>query len=470
MIRRFSVNFALLSIAIDALIVCLALGVATHMRPHLKFLPFAAEFPEVIPTPWPVYLIFIFVWITVNLLFSVYDGRKNIHFIDELTSLTLASILASVALAGILYLSYREVSRLLFLIFALLSYFLMLAWRLAARAILRSRKTRLGVQRRVLIVGAESAGRELQKKIADNSGLGICVLGFLDDNPDSSSSYDDVLGPLENATQIIDQYQISDVVIALPQRAYRQMNCLVGELHTLPVKVWVIPDYLHLAMHKAAIDEFAGIPMLDLRAPALSDFQRLIKRTFDLVVSLIMLPLNLFLMVVIALAIRIESPGPVIFRQARTGENGRIFEMLKFRSMIPQADDLRHLVEHIDDEGNVIHKQEKDPRVTRVGAVLRRTSLDELPQVINVFKGEMSLVGPRPEIPFLVEKYELWQRQRFAVPQGITGWWQINGRSDKPMHLHTGDDIYYVQNYSLLLDIYILIKTVGVVFRGEGAF
>jgi len=470
MIRRFSVNFALLSIAIDALIVCLALGAATHMRPHLELLPFAAEFPEVIPTPWPVYLIFAFVWISINLLFSVYDGRKNIHFIDELTSLTLTSILASVALAGILYLSYREISRLLFLIFALLSYFSMVVWRLAARAILRSRKTRLGVQRRVLIVGAESAGRDLQKQIADNSGLGICVLGFLDDNPDSSSSHDDILGSLENATQIIDQYQISDVVIALPQRAYRQMNRLIGELHTLPVKVWVIPDYLHLAMHKAAIDEFAGIPMLDLRAPALSDFQRLVKRAFDLAVILIMLPLNLFLMVVIALAIRIESPGSVTFRQARTGENGRIFEMLKFRSMIPQADELRHLVEHVDMEGNVIHKQEKDPRVTHVGAVLRRTSLDELPQIINVLKGEMSLVGPRPEIPYLVEKYELWQRQRFAVPQGITGWWQINGRSDKPMHLHTEDDIFYVQNYSLLLDIYILIKTVGVVIRGDGAF
>ena len=184
MFRRFSVNFALFSIAIDTMIVCLALGMATHMRPHLEFLSFAAEFPEVIPTPWPVYLFFAFVWITINLLFSVYDGRKNIHFIDELTSLTLASILASVALAGILYLSYREVSRLLFLIFALLSYFLMVAWQLAARAIIRSRKTRLGIQRRVLIVGAESAGRDLQKQIADNSGLGICVLGFLDYYPD----------------------------------------------------------------------------------------------------------------------------------------------------------------------------------------------------------------------------------------------------------------------------------------------
>jgi lipopolysaccharide/colanic/teichoic acid biosynthesis glycosyltransferase len=123
-----------------------------------------------------------------------------------------------------------------------------------------------------------------------------------------------------------------------------------------------------------------------------------------------------------------------------------------------------------DENGNTIHKTRNDPRVTRVGRIVRKTSLDELPQLINILRGEMSLVGPRPELPFLVERYEPWQRKRFAVPQGITGWWQVNGRSDKPMHLHTEEDLYYVQNYSLLLDIQILFKTILVVLRGKGAF
>jgi lipopolysaccharide/colanic/teichoic acid biosynthesis glycosyltransferase len=144
--------------------------------------------------------------------------------------------------------------------------------------------------------------------------------------------------------------------------------------------------------------------------------------------------------------------------------------MIKFRTMIKNADQMVFLVEKKDDQGNIIHKVKDDPRVTRVGRFLRRTSLDEIPQLFNVLKGEMSLVGPRPEMPSLVEKYELWQRKRFAVPQGMTGWWQVNGRGDKPMHLHTDEDLYYVQHYSIWLDLQILLKTFWAVIRGNGAF
>jgi lipopolysaccharide/colanic/teichoic acid biosynthesis glycosyltransferase len=144
--------------------------------------------------------------------------------------------------------------------------------------------------------------------------------------------------------------------------------------------------------------------------------------------------------------------------------------MYKFRSMVKDADQrLAEVIRH-DDNGNLIHKTPYDPRVTRVGRFLRRTSFDELPNLFNVLRGEMSLVGPRPELPILVEQYEPWQRKRFAVPQGMTGWWQVNGRSDKPMHLHTEDDLYYVQHYSLFLDIKIIIKTVWVALRGKGAY
>ncbi len=138
--------------------------------------------------------------------------------------------------------------------------------------------------------------------------------------------------------------------------------------------------------------------------------------------------------------------------------------------MVQNADQMRQVAEKVDAQGHVIHKRPDDPRVTRVGRLLRKTSLDEIPQLFNVLKGEMSLVGPRPEQPFLVEKYDPWQRKRFTVPQGMTGWWQINGRSDKPMHLHTEDDLYYVQHYSIWLDVQIIIRTVWVVLRGKGAY
>ncbi|MGD8634679.1 MAG: sugar transferase, partial [Anaerolineales bacterium] len=175
-------------------------------------------------------------------------------------------------------------------------------------------------------------------------------------------------------------------------------------------------------------------------------------------------------LILIAILIRVDSPGPVIFHQKRVGENGRIFDMFKFRTMVLSADkEIQDVITHTE-KGEIIHKRRDDPRVTRVGKFLRRYSLDELPQLFNVVKGDMSLVGPRPELPWLVDKYDSWQRKRFAVPQGITGWWQINGRSDKPMHLNTEDDLYYVYNYSLWLDIQILLRTPWAVIRGVGAF
>ena len=152
------------------------------------------------------------------------------------------------------------------------------------------------------------------------------------------------------------------------------------------------------------------------------------------------------------------------------GENARLFEMLKFRTMVRNAEQLQGEVEKWDSAGNLIHKTKDDPRVTRVGRMLRRLSLDELPQLFNVMAGTMSLVGPRPEMPYLVEKYQPWQRKRFAIPPGLTGWWQVSGRSDKPMHLHTEDDLYYIQNYSIWLDLQIIVRTIWVVLIGKGSY
>jgi exopolysaccharide biosynthesis polyprenyl glycosylphosphotransferase len=210
--------------------------------------------------------------------------------------------------------------------------------------------------------------------------------------------------------------------------------------------------------------------MINLRDPALNDVQRLMKRAFDLTIAGGVLLITVPFMALISLLIKLDSSGPVIFRQQRVGENGRLFSMYKFRSMVENAEELQDQVSQITEDGKLLFKKADDPRITRIGRFLRHTSLDELPQLLNVVKGDMSLVGPRPELPFLVGQYEPWQHKRFAVPQGMTGWWQINGRADKPLHLHTEDDLYYVQNYSLWMDIYILLKTPWVVIRGKGAY
>lgn len=469
MFRRFSVNFAIFSIFLDGIIIVFALAAANNIRPLLNVFPFAEELykPSI---PLVLFIVFAVVWISIFLLLSVYDGRKNLYAVDEFASIIVGTLLAAVSLAGLLYLTYRDVSRLLFVVFILIAFTMMITWRVLARISFRLRSSSVNQNRRVLIVGAGPVGRDLEEQVNQYPYMGLKLVGFLDDDIEKRQSQVDIIGGLDLARNLILEEKIDDVIIALPQRAHEQVNHLVSTLHDLPVKVWVIPDYFHLALHKAHIEEFAGIPMLDLRAPALTDYQRLLKRGFDLVITIFLLPVSLVIMGITALAIRLEGPGPIIFRQQRVGENGRMFEMFKFRTMLVDAEDLRHTVESYDSEGQLIHKSDHDKRVTRVGRILRKTSIDELPQVINILRGEMSLVGPRPELPFLVERYEPWQRKRFAVPQGITGWWQVNGRSDKPMHLHTEDDLYYVQNYSLILDIQILFKTVLVVLRGKGAF
>jgi lipopolysaccharide/colanic/teichoic acid biosynthesis glycosyltransferase len=175
-------------------------------------------------------------------------------------------------------------------------------------------------------------------------------------------------------------------------------------------------------------------------------------------------------MALAAFLVYFEDGPPVIFRQKRVGKDGRLFEIYKFRTMVKDAERWHGQIKTRDTHGNPTHKTPQDPRVTRVGRILRRFSVDELPQLFNVLAGTMSLVGPRPELPYLVEKYESWQYQRFAVPPGMTGWWQISGRSDRPMHLHTEDDLYYIQNRSIWLDLQIIFRTIWVVIRGKGAY
>lgn len=188
---------------------------------------------------------------------------------------------------------------------------------------------------------------------------------------------------------------------------------------------------------------------------------RVAKRVLDIVVASLGLVLLAPLMLLLAALIRLDSPGPVIFHQERVGQGGRRFQILKFRTMVNGCELLR--------DGP--HKRPDDARVTRVGRLLRHTSLDELPQLINVLRGEMSLVGPRPELPEIVEaRYEPWQYRRFLVPQGITGWWQVTGRGKKLMCEHTEDDLYYIENASFRFDLLILAKTVVAVVRREGAF
>jgi exopolysaccharide biosynthesis polyprenyl glycosylphosphotransferase len=466
MVRRFSHNFALFAMALDAALVAAALALAALARPALSALPFARPLSGSAAelAPWPLFPLFALVWVAVLLQFGLYDGRRYLQPVDEFAGLTLATLLAGVASAGLLYLSFRDVSRLLFLVFGALAFGLLVGWRLLHRA-WAARGGGAAAPRCVVALGAGEVAQDLRRKIQGHAQFGLRFAGFLADEPGEG-----VLGPLADTRRIVLEQGAEDVIIALPREAVEQANRAVAVLHDLPVRVWVIPDYFALALHRATVEDYAGIPMLDLRAPALDEQQRLAKRAFDLAFSLALLPAALPLMALIAALVWLSDRGPVFYSPERVGENGRLFSMLKFRTMSPDAEARLAEVGLAGPGGEFLFKTPDDPRVTRLGRFLRRTSLDELPQILNILKGDMSWVGPRPEQPFLVERYELWQRKRFAVPQGLTGWWQVNGRSDKPMHLNTEYDLYYVQNYSLGLDILILLRTAWAVLRGKGAY
>lgn len=469
MLRRFSVNFAIFSMLLDALSVAFCLLFAAFIRPYLNSLSFIKNVESISVIPYQLFILFPLIWVVIFSSLSIYDGRKFLRVADELAALALATVIASVSSAGILYFSYRDVSRALFVLFILSVFLACLLWRLLARIYFRQRSEATSLTRRLLIVGSGPLGQNVATQIRSALSENLRLVGFVGD------AYSDpidrlILGKLNDLPALVRQHAVTDVVIALPYSEYQNMSDIVACLEGLPVGVWIALGFFDLALYRTDIEDFAGIPMLDLRASAIDDYQRLIKRTFDLVIGFFAMIVSAPLMIVSALFVILEDGRPVLFRQERVGENGRVFNMLKFRTMIKDAEERKAEVAKLDPQGNLIHKVKDDPRVTRAGRLLRRFSLDELPQLFNILAGTMSLVGPRPEMPYLVDKYQPWQRKRFAVPPGLTGWWQVNGRSDKPMHLHTEDDLYYIQNYSIWLDLQIIIRTIWVVLIGRGSY
>ncbi|MBC8075831.1 MAG: sugar transferase [Chloroflexales bacterium] len=424
--------------------------------------------------PLTLYAVVACIWLTVLLLMAVQRILWEPHVLDGLWRLVLACMLNDLILAGFLYLFYREVPRLVFVYFALLDLCGLVVFFLLARWLVGRRVQEAGSQRRVLIAGASATGAKIAAAVERHRPSAVQIVGFLDDTlapGDTLGARWPVLGRLSDAQAVISDTAADEVVVALSLQDHPAAVALVRRLQPLPVHIRLVPDFLDFAVMRASVDYIEGMPVVGLRVPALSDEARLLKRLFDMVVSAVLLVLFSPLLSLVALLIRWSTPGPVFYYAERVGENGRPFLMLKFRSMVEDADARLAEVTTRSDDGKLRFKHPDDPRVTRIGGWLRKTSLDELPQLINVLRGEMSLVGPRPELPAVVrDEYEPWQWSRFTVPQGMTGWWQINRRGYEHQHLCTADDLYYIQNYSIQLDLLILFRTIGVVLRGEGAY
>jgi len=432
-----------------------------------------------------VVLLVAVIWPAMFVVFSVYDGRRNETLKAELRHVLLAICASSLTLAGVLYLTYRETSRGLFVLFFVLDVTLVLGSRTAMWAYRRSQNGRQSGRRQaVIVIGAGPVGCRSVERLTKYAWADIKLVGYVDDDRDKQGKEFDglsVLGTLDQVSNIVQTYDVRVALVALPLQAHERLVGTCRTLQDLSVHVHVIPDFFALSFPSATLDGFGGIPVIDLGRPGIYGWLRVYKRVFDTAVASLILALLSPLFFLIALLIKLESPGPVIYKQQRIGENGQPFSFLKFRSMRAGADAKAHQAhvarlieqnlnpEDLEESGPGSLKMEDDPRITRVGKFIRKTSLDELPQFINVIEGDMSLVGPRPPIPYEVELYQEWHKRRFEALPGITGWWQVKGRNRVSFDEMIRMDIHYIENMSLWLDIKILLMTPWAAISGKGA-
>jgi exopolysaccharide biosynthesis polyprenyl glycosylphosphotransferase len=456
--------------AMDGLSVVIALILSIYLRVLMNRLPFIEQMNAPTNLTVFIYLAFPIIWVGVLSVFTIYDSRKYWRVVDEFSTLTFGSFIAVMCQAGLIYLTYRDISRAYFITTVFLSFLLCILWRIIARIVFRLRNENPNISRRVIIIGTDNASRKIIESLEHSPIDDLYLSGYVNLNKRGHSIEMTIDEKSEIVINAVEKNHATDLIFALNRTEQTEIEPILEKLDDLAINIWLALDFLDLSVFDTKVENFAGLPMLDLRAPSLNEFDRLVKRGFDIIFGFICLIVSLPLILLSALLVLIDDGWPVFFTQNRIGEKGHNFDIYKLRTMTRDAETKNNDHQITDEFGRVISKTKNDTRITRSGRFLRRFSLDELPQFVNVIKGDMSIVGPRPEVPHLVEKYERWQRKRLSVPPGITGWWQVTGRSDKAMHLHTEDDIYYVENYSIWLDLKIIIRTLWVVLIGKGSF
>jgi exopolysaccharide biosynthesis polyprenyl glycosylphosphotransferase len=406
---------------------------------------------------------------------GLYKSIRGRSWFEEVYNLGNGITNATVLVLGLYFLFQPLVfSRLLLLYVAIISLILLSGLRLVrriAQAYLRSKG--IGVQR-VLVIGVGDVGKTVLRTMIARSELGYQPVGYVDDNPERGSV--DLgrvkgLGGLKNLGKTIRNHFVDLVVITLPWGEHERILELIQTCRREGVEVRVVPDVFQLNLRQVQIENLDGIPLIGANGDVLlRGRNRLIKRAIDIILIVLSSPFALVFGLLIALAIRLDGDGPVLYTQKRIGLNGKPFHMIKFRSMILNAEEQRAQLVKEAGEDPRHPKIKNDPRITRVGNFLRKTSLDELPNLINVLRGQMSLVGPRPPTPDEVELYEPWHMQRLQILPGMTGLWQVNGRNEVPFEEMCLLDIYYIENWSVKLDAQILMMTVPRVILRHGAY
>jgi exopolysaccharide biosynthesis polyprenyl glycosylphosphotransferase len=462
-------------VALDAVLINVAFVLAYIIRYQLEF-PYPvdplydAPFTPYIPFAVGVTLLCLFMF-SVDGLYMPGRRRRMTGEVYRIINGTTTTIIAIMAIT--FFIQPLVYSRGMMLAAAALIVVFLSAERVIENAVIAARRRHGIGMSRVLVLGGGEVGRAVMRTILASPGLGYRIVGYLDDDPTTQNGLGRIhnLGGLDRLQTVLKEEAVDEVIVALPWKRHRQIMQIVDDCTRWGMRARVVPDMFQRRMQNVDYETLSGIPLFSPGLNRLPAGAIVLKRGSDLLISIIALPFFLLIYAVVGLLIKIDSPGPVIYRQCRVGRNGETFDLLKFRTMVKDADKLKEQVVHLSKyQGDTLLKIPDDPRMTRVGRLLRRLSIDELPQLLNVLRGEMSLVGPRPNIPEEVAKYEPWQRQRLNVVPGMTGLWQVSGRSDVPFDEMCLLDIFYIENWSLGLDIRIMIQTIPGVLFGNGAY
>jgi exopolysaccharide biosynthesis polyprenyl glycosylphosphotransferase len=461
--KIFQFTFSLIYPAVDFLVVALSIMASYKIYRILEIGEGVIyQKTEILP----ISLLIALMSVLVMSIFGVYKKESSVLNAEEIKNTVKGATAAYVLFMVFLVFGGVNLSRYVMI----LSYFTSLILLVVEKTVFYHFPFRPSsirrLHERVLIYGAGDLGIALYREFVNSPKFNIIPVGFIDDNPRKnkkiiyqSGFYNEigipVVGVRKDIPRLMEEMDIDQVFVAISNVEYQALIDIINYLKNHNIKVAFVPNLYKLFVHKIKINQIGQLPLVQVEESAAGFYVRFIKRWMDLVLSTFILLILSPLILLIAIAIRIDSRGPVFFKQNRVGKNGKVFQIYKFRSMVTEADPYAI---------NPLHQ--KDPRITRVGRFLRKISLDELPQIFNVLKGEMSLVGPRPEMPFIVATYNELHRERLAVIPGITGLWQLSGDRKKAIHENMDYDIYYIRNISFFLDIAILIETMIFAFRG----
>jgi exopolysaccharide biosynthesis polyprenyl glycosylphosphotransferase len=413
---------------------------------------------------WPVIVLFPFLVVTLCRQHHLFNRLPSQDFLDESFRVSKSVLLATLLLTGLLYLGNYQLSRYFFLALSSFNILVLLGcrlvWRFYFERLVKSGKA--GTH--VLIVGATDSGLKIANEIQRNRSLGYVVKGFLHDELNLHPS---ILGKVRDLPTVARDHFADEVIIALPPKS-RQAKEAILQARELCLDITVVPEMFDELGVDSAVEYVGSVPIIELHREPIPAIGIMAKRFMDIVLSSVGLVAIAPFVALLAIIIYIDSPGPIFYVSDRVGKKGRIFGFYKLRSMVPGAELRKADLKGLNERDGVLFKMTNDPRVTRIGKVMRKYSLDEIPQIWNVLRGEMSLVGPRPPLVSEYKNYRPEHRRRLDVVPGLTGMWQVGSRKDPSFETYVAQDLQYIENWSLLLDFKILLKTIPAVLRGTG--